>query len=243
MGQAKGGYFAATRHPWPCFCLLFPLLGAYEGGILWLGGHKPEELRNGADNWVRWAVQSLGLRQLYWTPIALAVFFLAWSYLRRKERPGDLIGLTTGMAIESVVFALGLFGISRGLLPLLERLGVRLATVPPSTQMMSQIITYVGAGIYEEILFRLCLFSFLDFLARWLGFSARMAFVFAALVSAGLFSAAHHIGPFGEPYDPHTFTFRMLAGIYFAFLFRLRGVGIAVGTHALYDILVGVTVK
>ena len=39
----------------------------------------------------------------------------------------------------------------------------------------------------------------------------------------------------------YVFLFRMLAGIYFALLFRLRGFGIAVGTHAFYDIIVGVT--
>jgi len=33
------------------------------------------------------------------------------------------------------------------------------------------------------------------------------------------------------------FLFRMLAGVYFAVLYALRGFGIAAGTHAFYDIL------
>jgi membrane protease YdiL (CAAX protease family) len=147
------------------------------------------------------------------------------------------------MAIESVVFALGLWGISRGLVPLLDRLGIRLDTAPPPTRLVGQIVTYVGAGIYEEVVFRLVLFALLDFIGRWTGLPAKLAFVLAALASAGLFSAAHHVGPFGEAFDSYIFLFRMLAGVYFAVLFRLRGFGIAVGTHALYDILVGVTIS
>ena len=34
-------------------------------------------------------------------------------------------------------------------------------------------------------------------------------------------------------------SFRCLAGIFFATLFVYRGFGIAAGTHALYDVLVG----
>jgi hypothetical protein len=243
MGQAKGNYFAAARHPWPCFWFLLPLLAAYEGGVLWLGGSQPEMLRNGADTWVRWALQGVGLQQLYWAPIVLAFIFLVWCYARRKDRPGDLIGVTTGMAIESVVFALGLWGISRGLAPLLDRLGIRLDTAAPPSRLVGQIVTYVGAGIYEEVVFRLVLFALLDFVGRWAGLPRTLAFILAALASAGLFSAAHHIGPFGETFEGTIFLFRMLAGVYFAVLFRLRGFGIAVGTHALYDILVGVTIS
>ena len=32
------GYFASTRHPWPCLLFVLPLLVAYEAGVLMLGG-------------------------------------------------------------------------------------------------------------------------------------------------------------------------------------------------------------
>ena len=53
-------YFSATRHPWSSFLFLLPLLAAYEGGVLWLGGDRAEQIRNGADAWLRWALESLG---------------------------------------------------------------------------------------------------------------------------------------------------------------------------------------
>jgi hypothetical protein len=64
----------------------------------------------------------------------------------------------------------------------------------------------------------------------------------AAVTSAAAFSGAHHLGPYGEPYDNYRFLFRTLAGVYFTAIYQLRGFGIAVGGHALYDVLVGVIV-
>ena len=56
-----------------------------------------------------------------------------------------------------------------------------------------------------------------------------------------LFSAAHYVGPCGDPFRWLTFLFRFLAGVFFAVLFRYRGFGIAAGTHAFYDVLVGLS--
>jgi membrane protease YdiL (CAAX protease family) len=67
-----------------------------------------------------------------------------------------------------------------------------------------------------------------------------VALPLAAAGSAALFSAAHHIGPFGEAFDNYVFVFRMVAGIYFAAVYRMRGFGVAAGAHALYDVVVGV---
>jgi membrane protease YdiL (CAAX protease family) len=65
----------------------------------------------------------------------------------------------------------------------------------------------------------------------------------AAISSAVLFAAAHHFGRGGEPWDGYVFSFRSLAGMYFAALFHLRGFGIAVGAHAGYDVLVGLLLR
>jgi membrane protease YdiL (CAAX protease family) len=64
--------------------------------------------------------------------------------------------------------------------------------------------------------------------------------VLAVLVTSVLFSAAHYAGAHGETFDWFSFSFRFLAGAFFALLFVYRGFGIAAGTHALYDIFVGV---
>jgi membrane protease YdiL (CAAX protease family) len=241
----RSTYLVATRHPWPCFLFLLPLLAAYECGVLWLGGLQPQTLRNGADNWLRGSLESFGLSQLYWAPLLIGGVFVVWSLVRRGDRPADLLGVETGMVIESVVFALGLWGLSRLLAnylpPLLEYMGFQLQLPPQRTEVaVGQVITYVGAGIYEEVLFRLLLYSGLLFVLRWCQMTAVLSVVLSAGLSAALFSAAHHVGPYGEPFNNYVFLFRMLAGLYFALLFQMRGFGIAVGAHACYDVVVGV---
>jgi membrane protease YdiL (CAAX protease family) len=248
MGMNQSGdYYTATRHPWPCLLFLLPLLLAYEIGVLWFGGTQPDALRNGADAWMRWGLEASGVHQLYAAPLLILVVFGAWSWLRRTDRPKDVGRVCLTMAGESALFALGLWGISRGLGPLLDRLGVPLsvdaAPVPPRSEAAALIITFVGAGIYEEVLFRLLLLSGLIGLLKLADLPGVFRLVLATTVSALLFAAAHHVGPNGEVFDGYVFLFRTLAGLYFALLFQLRGFGIAVGAHASYDVLVGFLVQ
>lgn len=238
----QGVYFLATRHPWPCLLFLLPLLLAYEGGVVWLGGAHPEALRNGLDAWLRWGLESFGVQPLYLPPGIIAAVFLLWSWLARARRPADLTGVVLGMAIESLLFALGLWALSQGLVPLLTEVGSAMAAPGPAEPGVGQVITYVGAGIYEEVVFRLVLFTALARLLRLFQAPWPLAAAAAALASAALFSAAHHVGPYGEPYNGSVFLFRLLAGLYFAVVYQLRGFGVAVGAHACYDVLVGVAV-
>jgi hypothetical protein len=233
------GYLGATRHPWPCFLFVLPLLLAYECGVMWLGGTQPDALRNGADAWLRWGLETFGLTQLYCAPGLIAALFFLWSWLRFWDRPDDLLGVLTGMAFESVAFALGLWALSRAMEPLFIQAGVEAAVPEPTDELLGRTITFLGAGIYEEVLFRLLLFSGLVWLLRHVRLAGLFAVVLAAVASSALFSAAHHIGPYGEAFHSGVFLFRMTAGMYFALLFQLRGFGIVAGAHACYDVLVG----
>jgi hypothetical protein len=252
-----GGYYPATRHPWPCLLFVFPLLAAYEAGVFTLGGQNPETIRNGADHWLRTGLRSLGVK-FWWVPAALlAVGFLTWAVWRWKDRPGDLFGVLTGMVLESVTFALGLWALSRVLAPLLTQVGVDLtgSNLPcgggtaclavPSCEMgdpaLRQFVTYLGAGVYEEAIFRLVLFTLLVRLGRFVELPQLASVLVAAAGSAVLFSAAHHCGPYGQPYSNYLFVFRLVAGLYFALLYYFRGIGIAVGAHSCYNVMVSVT--
>ena len=110
--------------------------------------------------------------------------------------------------------------------------------------LWANMVTALGAGIYEELIFRLVLMVVLMMIFQdALGFSHKQAIICSVLISAALFSAHHHIviihGQVGQTtaFSWAAFSFRMIAGIYFAVLFALRGFGITAGTHALYDIL------
>src|SRR5438552_15924183 len=157
MRRFHAGYLASTRHPWPCLMFLLPLLLAYEAGVLWLGGAQPEVLRNGADAWLRWGLEAFGLHQLYWAPVLIVVIFLSWSWTCRSDHPARLAAVWRGMVLESGLFAGGLFASSRELGPWVKDLGIRLSA-GADAKAIGQIVTFVGAGIYEELLFRLLFF-------------------------------------------------------------------------------------
>jgi membrane protease YdiL (CAAX protease family) len=108
----------------------------------------------------------------------------------------------------------------------------------------ANIATGIGAGIYEELIFRLILICILMLLFQDVfRLDHRNSIVLSVLISAALFSAHHHIdflsgqvNP-GDPFDWTRFAFRTMAGVYFAILFAIRGFGITAGTHAFYDII------
>jgi membrane protease YdiL (CAAX protease family) len=249
------GYAKATAHPWACLLFVLPMLVAYEAGVLCLGGHHPETIRNGADHWLRCALLVVGVKLFWAPPLLLSLVFIVWTWQRRGDRPGDLIGVLSGMVLESITFALGLWAISRVLAPLLLQAGIELSTPPEADDeppaeapaavsaaepALRQLVTYLGAGIYEEAIFRLALFSSLAAVLRALDLWRGLAVGFAAVGSAVLFSAAHHIGPYGQTYSNYLFLFRLAAGLYFALVYQFRGFGIAVGAHACYNLMVSI---
>ncbi len=110
--------------------------------------------------------------------------------------------------------------------------------------VLANIVTGIGAGIYEELVFRLILICLLMMILQdLLGFTHKNSIVLSVLISAVLFSAHHHIvvanGQIGisAPFSISEFGFRIAAGIYFAILFSIRGFGITAGTHTFYDII------
>lgn len=241
--RSAGRYVAATRHPWACLAFLLPLLVAYEGGVLWLGGTNPDSLRNGADAWVRWGLARYGFGQAWAAPLLIVILFALRTVATWSSRPRELFGTLSGMAAESAVFAVGLWAFSRNFKPILDACGVVLAEIKFQPPAAGQVVTYVGAGIYEEVLFRLGLFSVAVLLLRLALLPKVAAIPLAAVGTAVAFSAAHHLGPNGDwPINPMVFAFRAAAGLYFTALYIGRGFGVAVGAHAGYDVLVGVTV-
>ena len=233
-------YLNGTRHPWASLLFLAPLLAVYEGGVLWLGGDQAARLRNGADAWMRWGLDVFGAGHVLAAPLVVLLVLLIWTWWRWQDRPDDPVTLFFGIAFESCLFAFVLWQFSRNFGPIVERLGVTLQ-VTVQTPPPAHVLTFIGAGIYEEVLFRLGLFVGLYGLLRAVQIPKAAAVALAAAAAAAVFAAAHHIGPYGEPVRADYFVFRAVAGLYFTLLFVLRGFGIAVGAHVGYDVLVGVS--
>ena len=116
--------------------------------------------------------------------------------------------------------------------------------VPASTTaeqpgLVTKLVMSVGAGLYEELAFRLFLMGGLFAAMHKIGGLHRvLSAVVAVVVSSLIFSAVHHVGNMGEAFTMSAFVFRFFAGVVFASLFQVRGFAIAAWTHALYDVWV-----
>ena len=105
---------------------------------------------------------------------------------------------------------------------------------------VGQVMIAFGASLYEEMLFRLVLITLIHFLVSdVLGFSETKGF-FIGLVLSSLVFAWHHdqIFMLDGSINIRLAFFYFLAGMYFGLLFLMRGLGIAVGVHLFYDLLV-----
>jgi membrane protease YdiL (CAAX protease family) len=223
LGQLAERYWVESRRPLASLVFIAPLLIVYEAGVLLLG------VQNGADAFMRRLLDVLGFGQHFVLPILTVCILLGWHYLSRESwRLSG--GIISAMAVESLMLGLCLRVISF----------VQNAVVAMSIgEKIKEGIGFLGAGIYEELMFRLILLSVLAWAFRRAGTKPEISMILAVVISSLLFAAAHHVGPYGEPLQASRFLFRFVAGVFFALLFVYRGFGIAAGSHAAYDLLVG----
>lgn len=112
------------------------------------------------------------------------------------------------------------------------------AETTSSPNMVDQLATGIGAGIYEELVFRLILISMISMIGADLLRLEQGAVAAAAVILSSIMFAAHHHQPIGiEPFEIIPFVFRMVAGVYLAIIFWYRGYGAAAGCHAAYNVL------
>lgn len=234
-------YFAASRQPRYSVTFALPLLLLYEGLTALLSQPALAGVRNGADVMLKTLFVALGGRNGVTAFGVLLFVGGAWAVWRdRQRRPGPLrAGVLAGMLLESLIYA-ALFGIVVSTLTgvLLGTAGLTLVQVPSRAAMplAAQLVVSLGAGIYEELLFRVLLVSGLLGLGAMLGWRRPLALSVALVLSALIFSAFHYLGPLGDRFSTASFTFRAVAGLVLSGLYAARGFGIAAWTHALYDV-------
>ena len=109
---ADHSYWSTTRRPLPGLVFILPILLAYEAGVIWLGGPSADGLRAGADAWVRQGLAAFGLTDRWLLPIALVSGLLGSQAMDRRDRRFHP-AILWGMAIESLVLAVALVGLSK----------------------------------------------------------------------------------------------------------------------------------
>lgn len=255
-------YWHDTRRPFVNLVFVLPWIVIYELGV-WATGTGGEAVRNGADAWLRTTLATMGVSSAMSLPLFVLGGLLVWHIA--SDHPSRVSGDTlAGMFAESLLFAFVLILLGQTADMMLHSAFVLDVTAAPITSppVVSlgwglRLISFVGAGVYEEFVFRLCLLPVGYFALRGLLIPHRPAIVGAIIATSVIFGLAHYL-----PVDPEAgtrgflwaaatqvaakpelwfgFGFRTLAGAFFAVLFYWRGFGITVGCHALYDVVVGI---
>jgi len=232
-------YWQATRAPRYSLVFALPLLIGYETLAFALTHDALEGVRNGADVLLKSLFLVLGGR--YGLVAFGAVLLGSGAYLvwRDRRRGGGWEArVFGGMAIESLVYAFVFGGVTSRLTGLLLNLSQASGGSVAQLDLPTQLMVSLGAGIYEELLFRVLLVSLLAGMGRVVfGLGTRAAGIFAAVFGALIFAAFHYVGPYGDRLTAGSFVFRTIAGLLFSGLYLLRGFGITAWTHALYDVL------
>jgi hypothetical protein len=243
---------SATALSWPSsywrqsrahrYSLLFalPLLVAYEVLAAVLGHGETQAIRNGADVLLKSAFIALLGAQGPLVFGALLIGVSLWLVIRDMRAHGRQLSprIFAGMMAESIVLALALgIVVSSITTRVLAPFAALTQTSMQELGLWTQLMVSLGAGLYEELLFRVLLVGTIATLGtRWFGWRPGTADVVAVGTGAIVFSAFHYLGPFGDPLEAGSFTFRLIAGIFFSALFVTRGFGITAWTHALYDV-------
>ena len=190
-------------------------------------------VRNGADFLMRSILESFGIFGLYGLgAIFLVGFIITYIYfLKEKNDKKVRTDYLFIMVFESICWAVVLyFLLSKFMLVLMNPIGKRIT---------QQVTLAVGAGIYEEFLFRVMLISgltgIIGFVFLW-GERARK--IAALIIAAGIFSAFHFVGDYGDYFSMELFLLRFFAGIILGALYFSRGFGITAYAHSLYDLFV-----
>ena len=226
-------YWRYSRSVYYSAVAALPLLVIYE--ILIVLSQSPYwGIRNAADVWIRTFLMAFDLQAQHITfvliGISLALIPIAKSRARGIKLKANYFAL---MFAECLAFSLVLGIVLQSIL----RLG-GLSSGSPGSGLMQNLALSIGAGLFEEIIFRVILLNLFFLLLSPLFKNKAVAAVVSVLLASFLFSLSHYIGTMADTWQLYSFMFRWAAGLLFTVLYFVRGFAITAYTHALYDIWV-----
>ena len=226
-------YWRYSRSAYYSAVAALPLLVIYEILIV-LSQSRYWGIRNAADVWIRTFLMAFDLQAQHITfvliGISLALIPIAKSRARGIKLKANYFAL---MFAECLAFSLILGVVLQSIL----RLG-GLSSGSHGSGLMQNLALSVGAGLFEEIIFRVILLNLLFLLLSPLLKKKVVVAVVSVLLASFLFSLSHYVGTMADTWQLYSFMFRWAAGLLFTVLYFVRGFAITAYTHALYDIWV-----
>lgn len=243
-------YWECSQQPLQALIFLLPMIVLYELGLRFFGTdpYQGDSHDIRARLWLFDFFDWFGINAFYLPSLIVVVVLLAWHVARRE--PWRIhAGLYGWMWFESLAIAVPLYVFVQ----VLFRGPAGHSTPTQAYGMLAgggiacaggfelgwqaKLIFSVGAGIYEELLFRLISLAVLHMLlVDVLALPHRIGAVCAVVLSSLFFAGYHFAGV--EEFEPGLFLYYTGAGMYLAGLYLVRGFGIVVAAHALFDILI-----
>lgn len=229
-------YFRTTNTLLYSYLISLPLLLLYEVLIFLAQPDTEQVVRISIDVWIKTLFSYFGRDVLSLTLILAALIGLVVLYRERKKLGALKIRYFFTMLIEASFYAFLLaLLISVTVSGLLQM--VQLSPVE-TLSTLQQLALSLGAGLYEELFFRVILVSVLLYVFKKIFAQKSVAFAVAILLAAAIFSLVHYFGAYGDPFTFGSFLFRFLFGLALNAIYLWRGFGMAAWTHAIYDLMV-----
>ena len=226
-------YLLKSRTSFYSFLFTLPLFFLYEVNILFLSWDDILVVRNGADFLLRNILESFDIYGLYGLGL---VFFLGLLvtyifFIKEDQKQEVNVNFLFIMLAESMLWSVFLYFLLFKFMVLLMN--------PVGKTILQQVTLAIGAGIYEEFLFRVLLIAglsgILGFVFMW---DKTFKNIIAVVLSGGIFSAFHFMGEYGDFFSMELFLIRFFAGLILGVLYMYRGFGITAYTHSIYDLIV-----
>ena len=226
-------YWRFSRSSYYSVVAALPLLVAYEILII-VTQTRYWSIRNAADIWIRTFLMAFDLKAEHLTYVMIGIFFALIPFAKYYSNGVRLkLNYFVLMLAEAFVYSLFLGGILQLILHVSG-----LSSGGSGNGSLQNIALSLGAGLFEEIFFRVLLLNLLLILLKPFLKNRISIAIVSVLAASFLFSISHYTGTMGDQWQLYSFMFRWAAGLLFTVLYFIRGFAITAYTHSLYDIWV-----
>jgi len=236
LNRPSISYFTVTKGVLYSYIACLPLLLFYEL-LIWVSSLDTSgSIRISVDVWFRQIVQLTGLHSTSIILGGVALLGGVLLYIKRADLHNIKKSYFLMMLAESVLYSIIIIITIHTFLD-----AVLMANSSSQIESLSSLQLYalsLGAGLYEELFFRVILVSLLISIYKMFTTNAPVATSLSIVSAALIFSGVHYVGFYGDTFTLHSFLFRFLFGLGLNLIYVKRGFGIAAWTHAVYDLIV-----
>ncbi len=228
-------YFRQTNGLLYSYLISVPLLLLYEALIL-ISQPDGNIARISVDVWFKSFFMYFGLDAVSTTLIVAAIIGGVIVYKKRAELKTIRKNYFLLMIIESAFYAVVVAIIVSNVVDFILLQSAN--GLPGNFNKLQLIALSLGAGLYEELFFRVILVSLLVVIFSKIFKQKNYSTAAAVVVAALIFSGVHYVGDYADTWLLSSFLFRFLFGLALNLIYVIRGFGMAAWTHAIYDLIV-----